>query len=99
MVRESDGHHRPQHASTQVRPDAPIELPEHFALHTGDTSGPNWWWEAFGSDEPNRLVEEALAGNFDLRMAWACLEQVDAVARQAGANRMPTLTYRGGREF
>jgi len=74
-----------------VRPDTPIALPDHYALYTTDDPGPGRWWEAFGSDSLNGLVEEALAGNFDVRTAWARLQQADALVRQAGADLKPTV--------
>ncbi|WP_319405749.1 efflux transporter outer membrane subunit [uncultured Desulfosarcina sp.] len=80
----------------QMRPDAPIDLPEHFSLYTSDASGPDRWWKSFGSDELNQLVIEALAGNFDVRTAWARLKQADTAARQAGADLMPTIDYSAG---
>jgi len=82
----------------RIRPDAPIDLPDHFSLYTRDDPGPDQWWEAFGSEELNGLVAEALAGNFDVRTAWARLMQADAAARQVGAGLMPTVDYSGGAE-
>lgn len=82
----------------RMRPDAPVALPDRFSLYTADDAGPDRWWEAFDSDELDRLVTEALAGNFDVRTAWARLKQADAVARQAGASLMPTVDYSGGFE-
>jgi len=82
----------------QVRPDAPVDLPERYSLYTADDPGPGHWWEAFGSDELNRLVDTALAGNFDVRSAWARLKQADAVARQAGSDLKPDVEYNAGAE-
>ena len=82
----------------QVRPDAPIDLPERYSLYNSDDPGPGRWWESFGSEELNRLVDQALAGNFDVRSAWALLKQADAVARQAGADLKPDLEYSAGAE-
>lgn len=74
-----------------VRPDEPIDLPDHYSLYTADDPGPGRWWESFGSDRLNGLVEEALTGNFDVRTAWSRLQQADAVARQAGADLKPSI--------
>lgn len=82
----------------QVRPDAPISLPDSFLLYSTDDPGPDCWWTAFGSDDLDRLVAEALAGNFDVRTAWARLKQADAVARQAGASLKPTVDYSASAE-
>ena len=59
-----------------VRPDAPMALPQHYSLYTADAPGPYRWWQSFGSDELNRLVEEALAGNFDVRAAGLRLRRL-----------------------
>ena len=59
-----------------VRPDAPMALPRHYSLYTADAPGPDRWWQSFGSDELNRLVEEALAGNFDVRAAGLRLRRL-----------------------
>ncbi|BBO90700.1 efflux transporter outer membrane subunit [Desulfosarcina ovata] len=82
----------------QDRPNTPISLPSAYSLYTDSDPVPDRWWEAFGSDELNQLVGTALAGNFDVRTAWARLKQADAVARQAGADRMPTLDANAGAE-
>lgn len=77
------------------RTEAPVELPAQFALYTGGEAGPNDWWRAFDSPDLNRLIETALTGNFDLRIAWARLKQARASARKTGANLYPTLNVEG----
>jgi multidrug efflux system outer membrane protein len=79
-----------------ARPAAPLELPDTYSLYSADEPGPDRWWQSFGSDELNRLVDEALSGNFDIRTAWSRLKQADAVARQAGAALAPTLDVSAG---
>ncbi len=81
-----------------VRPDTPIALPDQYSLYTTADPGPDRWWEAFGSEELNTLVDTALAGNFDVRTAWARLRQADAVLRQASADMGPTLDADAGVE-
>ncbi len=81
-----------------VRTEPPIAVPDRYSLFVADDPGPGKWWEAFGSDELNRLVEVALADNFDIRTAWSRLKQADAVARQAGADLMPSVEYGAGAE-
>ena len=78
------------------RSDAPVELPPQYTLYSPGDCSPDRWWEAFGSPELNGLVETALAGNFDMQAAWARIRQAEAVARQAGANRLPTVQYEAG---
>ncbi len=75
-----------------------LEVPESFSLYAGDKSIQSEWWKAFDSAELNSLVEEALSGNFDIQTAWSRLKQADALARQARANLMPSLSYSGGAE-
>lgn len=49
------------------------------------------WWQAFGSQELNRLVDEALQYNNDLAAAAQRIEQARAQATIAGADLWPTL--------
>ncbi len=57
------------------------------------------WWTAFGSDELDRLVSEALDHNHDLGAAVARVDAAAAQARIAGADRFPSvgLSYSGNR--
>ncbi|HET6468390.1 MAG TPA: efflux transporter outer membrane subunit [Geminicoccaceae bacterium] len=54
------------------------------------------WWRGFGAAELDRLVAEALAGNADLRVALARIEQADAQVRIAGAALLPTFQAGAG---
>ena len=76
-----------------IRPDSPLEIPLQYSMYAEGKSGSDHWWEAFDSRELNRLVETALSGNFDIKTAWARLQQADALARQAGARLMPTVDF------
>jgi outer membrane protein, multidrug efflux system len=80
--------------SPPQRTEPPLELPSAFSLYTEDEPGPGQWWESFGSEELNRLVEQSLAGNFDIRSARARLDQANAQARRAGADLYPAVTGR-----
>jgi outer membrane protein, multidrug efflux system len=75
----------------QVRP-LDQGLPSQFSLYSGDADSGWRWWESFQDPELNRLVEDALAGNFDIQQAWARLQQARTLAVQAGADRFPDLT-------
>jgi len=77
-------------------PAPPVELPEGFARGLQGEEGRERWWEEFQDPELDRLVEQALAGNLDLRAAWARLDQAEAAARKAGASLWPTLRLDGG---
>ncbi len=79
--------HKPM---TDVEP--PEALPETFS--DGNRLPPtDRWWEAFGDENLDRLVEEALAENLTLNMAWARLDQARQLARIAGAGRYPGLDF------
>lgn len=80
----------------KTRPPAVRDLPPAYSLYTGDEPGPGAWWEAFGSEELNGLIAEALSANFDIRTAWARLNQADAALRQAGANLGPSVSAEAG---
>ena len=80
-------------------PDAAGEIPKHFSLYNGNADADTAWWKAFGSEELNRLIGAALAGSFDLKQAWARLQQMRAVAIQAGADRSPDLSAVGSATY
>ena len=50
------------------------------------------WWETFGDDELNGFIDEALSGNQNLAAYWARFGKAEALARKAGAGRVPALT-------
>jgi NodT family efflux transporter outer membrane factor (OMF) lipoprotein len=50
------------------------------------------WWRRFDDDALNRLINDALAGSTDLRLAQASLRQARATRRQAIGDYFPTLT-------
>lgn len=77
------------------RPAADTPVPASYSLYGPVAPTPDQWWTSFNSDELNRLVDEAIAGNLDLAQAAARLRQAGAVARQAAAPLRPTLDYRG----
>ena len=54
------------------------------------------WWQGFGSAELDRLVEQALRDNADLRAAETRLRQADAQVRIAGAALLPSLDAGAG---
>ncbi len=73
-------------------PELPIELSENYSVTSQDSNMPARWWKSFGDEELNALIEEALSGNLGLRQAAARLEQAEALARQAGAERIPAVS-------
>lgn len=68
-------------------------LPQDWAAATVDTALPApRWWSAFGSDELNRLQDQALTRNNDLAAALARIVEAEAQLRQAGAALGPSVT-------
>lgn len=53
------------------------------------------WWESFGDDQLDGLVQEALAANYSLRQNWARLKQARALAVESGAALYPDLSLDG----
>jgi NodT family efflux transporter outer membrane factor (OMF) lipoprotein len=60
------------------------------ASSAGDT---NRWWTAFGDEQLNLLIAEAISSNFGLEQARQRLEQAYAVARKAGAAQIPQVNF------
>ncbi len=53
------------------------------------------WWRQLGDESLDKLIDEALAGNLDLRSAKARLQQARATRDQAEAELYPTLKASG----
>ncbi len=70
----------------------PLEVPEKYAHSEVAKNAGQRWWESLGDAQLNTLVETALTGNFDVMIAWARLEQAQAVATAAGAPLWPSLS-------
>lgn len=78
-------------------PDDPAgELPPSY-VETGiqNSTHADMWWKEFDSPELNRLIDEALSSNLNLRQAWARLKQARASAVIAGADQWPDLELSG----
>jgi outer membrane protein, multidrug efflux system len=54
------------------------------------------WWKVYQDDTLQSLIREALTNNYDVRIAFARVEQAQAVAQQARSQFFPNLTYNGG---
>jgi multidrug efflux system outer membrane protein len=69
------------------------ELPEAWgALPTqGQTAPVDRWWTVYGDATLDLLISEALAGNQDLALATARLDEARALARVADAEQMPKV--------
>lgn len=77
-------------AAQRVRP-APPALPDAFrnAPEAGAIALADGWWTSFGDPVLDRMVETALAGNFDIAAAAARLEQAAAGVNAAKGALLP----------
>jgi len=89
----------PNHADP--RPDAPAQAQFASArspAFTGDEP-PGRWWSLFRDPLLDRLIEQALRENNDLRVAAANLRRARAVLRETRAGRLPTTEISGGATY
>lgn len=74
-------------------PTLRAEIPRKWASDAGPTAArEDLWWTRFGDVQLNRLVDEALDHNYDLREAAARLKSAGARATIAGAPRYPQVS-------
>lgn len=82
-------------------PQAP-EVPEHWQagraeeLKQVSLEELDAWWKTFGDDELNRLIDRALAGNLDLKIALVRIDQARAERRGVRAELFPSVGVRAG---
>lgn len=79
--------------SPQVTGD-PVAMPDRFVESldgTGLQQDFGRWWERFGDNRLNSLVDEALKNNHDLEKAFARLRQAEAQAGIAFSHRFPAI--------
>ncbi|MEM7349562.1 MAG: efflux transporter outer membrane subunit [Acidobacteriota bacterium] len=81
-------------ASTPApQPELGLEVAEAWSSETTPgavVTGP--WWQSFDDADLDRVVEEALEHNYDLRAAAAAVESAAAQARIAGAELEPQIS-------
>ncbi|TFI58501.1 TolC family protein [Sphingomonas parva] len=65
---------------------------------TGDEP-PGRWWSLFDDPVLDRLIEQALTANTDLRVASANLAQARATLRETRAGRLPSTSVAGGATY
>jgi NodT family efflux transporter outer membrane factor (OMF) lipoprotein len=83
---------------TKDIPDPALDIPDGYkAATSSDSAAPPSldWWRGFGSRELTDLMEEAQRVNLDIAAAVARFRQADALARQAGAALLPSLSATG----
>ena len=75
-----------------IEPRAKLRDPASLKLEAGaQASVPTQWWRGFGDAQLDRLVDQALADNPNLRVAQARLARAQAVSEVAGAALLPQV--------
>ncbi|MFB6355258.1 MAG: TolC family protein [bacterium] len=68
----------------------PVFPPGQFS-YSGTSMAPDRWWKAFDDPELNRLVDQALHSNFNIKAAWDRLDAARAVVAQESSSLYPGL--------
>ncbi len=79
----------------EAQRDIPVVIPEGYAFETEGDAYPDRWWTVFEDEQLEKLVTEALGGNFGLKQARYRLEQANAIALKAGAEQIPDVSIGG----
>jgi len=58
---------------------------------SGSAVVPDKWWKALGDRELNKLIEQGLSKNFDLKTTWQRLKRARAVAKREYSFLFPSL--------
>lgn len=87
----------PQYRGTEVPAKASWSRPP-ASLSPAATIAPEWWKE-FGDPYLDRLVSEAIAGSFDLKVLAARIQVADAGIGEARAGALPILDIGAGASF
>lgn len=79
-------------------PAPPLTLPAAYADEQARAAAPapNKWWTEFQDPQLDALVAETLRGNFQLRAAWARVEQAWTLVAQANSGKYPQLQLQAG---
>lgn len=81
-------------ATTEPARGPVVEMPAAWSPTVAPTEAPpltTAWWQSFGSEPLERLIEEAQAGSPDLRIAIERMRQADIALQQAGVSRLPSV--------
>jgi multidrug efflux system outer membrane protein len=89
-------------AACAVGPDyktpvtAPVVLQNAPAASFSTANPEAEWWKAFGDPVLDGLVTQALAGNFDIKVAVARVDEARALFKDARLDQLPRVTASGG---
>ncbi|WP_432799000.1 efflux transporter outer membrane subunit [Poriferisphaera sp. WC338] len=78
-------------------PLQPINMPTTFSQSSSPSAQPleTQWWLSFQDKQLNALIDTALTNNFNIKSAWARIDQSAAIARQSSASLFPSLDGTG----
>ncbi len=79
--------------SVPSKVESQIPIPEKFSNANGQSSIPanQAWWKDLQTPDIDRLVDDLLTGNLDLRAGWARVQQARALAAQASSGLWPQI--------
>ena len=83
------------------RPDLDFQVPGHYQYTPVELVMPepdDQWWRAFNDPELNKLVEEVLQNNLDIKKATAAVLEVRAQLVSTRADRFPQVDAQGRAE-
>lgn len=75
-------------------PEPPVATPAAYTGAAATSAGaalPEEWWADFQDPTLNGLIDRALRGNFQVRAAWARIQQSQALLRQSNAGKWPQV--------
>jgi multidrug efflux system outer membrane protein len=81
-------------ATTEPARGPVVEMPAAWSPAMPPAEAPQLttaWWQSFGSQPLQRLIEKAQAGSPDLRIAIERMRQADIALQQAGVSRLPSV--------
>lgn len=74
---------------------APLPMSAYEPRSDSGLQGSDWpidsWWSRYGDQQLDALITEGLAGSPSFRSAAARVRHADALAEQAGSNRLPEI--------
>ena len=80
------------------RPDLPVPGSYRYEVKDASDTANTGWWRQFDDPVLDALIEEALAGNKNVRIAAAKVEQAQGILIQARSPIFPQLGYSGAAE-
>ena len=74
-----------------LRPETPAPVTWTETNQTDSDKVSLVWWQEFGQDQLNKIMEQSLAANYNLKAAQARIRQADAQLRIASSALLPTI--------